>query len=110
MIKNLKKRKVKVAVIIFVSLILFTNYCFAGVADSKLATGTMNILKDVSNWLLIIAPILTAVFVGYYLLRKTAGDEMDAKKWDNRIKIAIICCIGVFIASGLITTITNYYK
>lgn len=92
------------------SLLLFTNYCFAGVADSNIAKGTTNLLNDISSWLLIIAPIVTVVFIGYYLLRKSTSDEMDAKRWDSRIKVAIFCCIGVVVASGLITTITNYYK
>ena len=91
-------------------LLLSTNYCLGTVADSNLARGTVNLLNDVSGWLLIIAPIVTAVFIGYYLIRKTASDEMDARRWDSRIKTAIICCIGVVVASGLITTITGYFR
>ena len=71
---------------------------------------TENLIKDVTNWLLILAPVLTACLIGYYLLRKSASDEMDTKRWDNRIKIAIISCIGVVIASGLINIIIGYYR
>ena len=92
------------------SLLFYTNTCFAGVVDSKLATGTTNLINDLTNWLLIVAPILTVLLVGYYLLRKSASDEMDSKRWDTRIKIALICCIGVVVASGLITIIIGYYK
>lgn len=92
------------------SLLFYTNTCFAGVGDSKLATGTTNLINDLTNWLLIVAPILTVLLVGYYLLRKSASDEMDSKRWDTRIKIALICCIGVVVASGLITIIIGYYK
>lgn len=92
------------------SLLFCTNTCFAGVGDSKLATGTTNLINDLTNWLLIVAPILTVLLVGYYLLRKSASDEMDSKRWDTRIKIALICCIGVVVASGLITIIIGYYK
>lgn len=92
------------------SLSFYTNTCFAGVGDSKLATGTTNLINDLTNWLLIVAPILTVLLVGYYLLRKSASDEMDSKRWDTRIKIALICCIGVVVASGLITIIIGYYK
>ena len=35
---------------------------------------------------------------------------MDSKRWDTRIKIALIGCIGVVVASGLITIIIGYYK
>ena len=100
----------KMVLTIFVSLSVFTNYCFGAVADSKLATGTESLIKDITNWLLILAPTVTVLLVGYYLLRKSASDEMDAKRWDSRIKIALICCVGVVVASGLINLIIGYYK
>lgn len=92
------------------SLLFCTTTCFAGVGDSKLATGTTNLINDLTNWLMILAPVLTVLLVGYYLLRKSASDEMDSKRWDTRIKVALICCIGVVVASGLITVIIGYYK
>ena len=95
---------------VITSLIYSTSTCFAGVQDSKIATGTQNLITDLTNWLLILAPVLTVLLVGYYLLRKSSSDEMDGKRWDSRIKIAIICCVGVIVASGLINLIVGYYK
>lgn len=107
MIKKIKK----MGIMTFVAVILFTDYCFAtSVGESQLAIGTENLIKDLTNWLLILAPVLTACLIGYYLLRKSASDEMDTKRWDNRIKIAIISCVGVVIASGLINIIIGYYR
>ncbi len=107
MVKKIRK----MAIMTFIAVLLFTNCCFASsVADSKLATGTEKLIGDLTNWLLILAPVLTACLVGYYLLRKSASDEMDTKRWDNRIKIAVISCVGVVIASGLINVIIGYYK
>ena len=107
MIKKIRK----MGIMIFVAVMLFTNCCFASsIAESKLATGTENLIKDLTNWLLILAPILTAGLIGYYLLRRSASDEMDTKRWDNRIKVAIISCVGVLIASGLINVIISYYR
>ena len=54
------------------SLLFCTTTCFAGVGDSKLATGTTNLINDLTNWLMILAPVLTVLLVGYYLLRKSA--------------------------------------
>lgn len=96
--------------LVITSLSCATSTCFAGVQDSKIATGTQNLVTDLTNWLLILAPVLTVLLVGYYLLRKSASDEMDGKRWDSRIKIAIICCVGVIVASGLINLIVGYYK
>lgn len=112
-IKKLVKRNLKAIKkigLVLTSLLLYTSTCFAGVGDSKLATGTTSLINDLTNWLLILAPVLTVLLVGYYLLRKSMSDEMDSKRWDTRIRIALICCIGVVVASGLITVIIGYYK
>jgi len=107
MVKKIRK----IIVMMFVGIVLFTNCCFAtGVAESQLAIGTENLIKDLTNWLLILAPVLTVCLVGYYLLRKSASDEMDTKRWDNRIKVAVISCVGVILASGLINIIIGYYR
>lgn len=111
--KEKKKRSLKVIKklgLVITSLLLYTGTCFAGVGDSKLATGTTKLIDDLTNWLLILAPVLAVLLIGYYLLRKSASDEMDAKRWDSRIKVTIICTIGVVVASGLITMIIGYYK
>ena len=108
-IKKLLKKigKVELAIISFFYL---TSTCLGTVQDSIIATGTQNLITDLTNWLLILAPVLTVLLVGYYLLRKSSSDEMDGKRWDSRIKIAIICCVGVIVASGLINLIVGYYK
>jgi hypothetical protein len=84
---------------------------YAGaIAGSKLATGTEQLVKDTTSWLLVIAPLVTVIAVIYYLIRKTISDEMDHKKWNSRISTAIICCIGVVAASLLINVIVGYYQ
>lgn len=105
------KKSVKIGAVLLAVLFIFTNYCFAsGIEGSSLVTGTQKLITDLTNWLLIIAPTVTILLVGYYLLRKSASDEMDAKRWDSRIKVAIICCVGVVVMSGLINVLMNYYK
>ena len=107
--KKITKKIVRLGLVL-TSLFCSTSTCFAAVSDSKIATGTQNLITDVTNWLLILAPILTVCLVGYYFLRKSSSDEMDGKRWDSRIKVASICCIGVIVASGLINLIVGYYK
>jgi len=82
----------------------------ADIGSSKLATGTEKLIKDVTSWLLIVAPLVTVVAVVYYLIRKTVSDEIDHKKWNTRISTAIICCIGVVAASLIINLIVSYYQ
>jgi len=81
----------------------------AGLAGSTLATGTEKLIKDITAWLLIIAPLVTVVAVIYYFIRKSISDEMDHKKWNTRISTAIICCVGVVTSSLIINLIVSYY-
>lgn len=103
-------RKIGRIGLVITSLFCYTSTCFARVQDSTIAIGTQNLISDLTNWLLVLAPTISVLLIGYYLLRKSAGDEMDAKRWDSRIKITLICCVGVIVASGLINLIIGYYK
>jgi hypothetical protein len=85
-------------------------FAAGGIGGSKLATGTEQLIKDVTSWLLIVAPLVTVVAVIYYFIRKTVSDEIDHKKWNTRISTAIICCIGVVAASLIINLIVGYYQ
>ena len=106
-----KRKLVKILGVNLIMGLVFTSFCLAnGIQSTTLVTGTQNLITDLTNWLLIIAPALTILLVGYYLMRKSASDEMDAKRWDSRVKIAIICCIGVVVASGLINVLIGYYQ
>lgn len=107
-VKNL--RKIEKVGLVLTSLFCYTNTCFAVIQDSKIVTGTESLISDLTGWLLVLAPVLTILLVGYFFLRKAASDEMDAKRWDNRIKVALISCVGVVVASGLINVIMSYYK
>lgn len=104
------KKLVKILGEVLTIILISTNYCFASIQDTTLVIGTQKLIGDLTNWLLIIAPTITILLVGYYLLRKSASDEMDAKRWDSRIKVAIICCIGVVVMSGLINVLMSYYR
>ena len=107
----MKRNLIRVGIVVVAILFICTNYCFAtGIESTKLVTGTKNLITDLTNWLLVLAPTVTVVLVGYYLIRRSGSDDMDGKRWDSRIKIAIVCCIGVVVASGLINALTNYYK
>lgn len=110
-LKRLKKsRKIEKVGLVLTSLFCYTNTSLATIQDSTIVTGTEKLINDLTSWLLILAPVLTVLLVGYFFLRKAASDEMDSKRWDNRIKVALISCVGVVVASGLINVIMSYYK
>lgn len=110
-IKEEWKVKRRFFVLLILVVMVFTNTVFgANIQDSNLVKGTEKLIGDITGWLMILAPTLSVLLIGYYFLRKSASDEMDGKRWDSRIKITIICAIGVIIASGLINLIIGYYR
>ncbi len=110
--QKIKRKLVEIMAVGLIMTFLFANCCLAtgGIQESSIVTGTQKLITDLTSWLLIIAPAVTILLVGYYFIRKSASDEMDGKRWDNRIKIAIISCIGVVVASGLINVLIGYYQ
>ena len=81
MIKKIsqKTRKVTIAITAFLTTFFTKKTAFASdFADSKLAAGTEALISDLTKWLMILAPIVTVLLVIYYLIRKSAADEMDA--------------------------------
>lgn len=99
----------KVAVVLM-AILFYVNPVFAtDISNSKLATGTIQLFQDASNWLLILSPSAGVAFTVYFLIRRAGADEVDQKKWNNRIMIVIVSVIGAVIASGTISVLTSYY-
>ena len=113
MIKRILKRVTKIipALSMFVSITFMHTTAFAtDFGDSKLATGTEALIHDVTKWLMVISPIATVLFVVYFLIRKSVADEMDAKKWNSRIVVALVCCVGAVLASAIVNLLVGYYR
>ena len=68
----------------------------AGVEDSQIVTGTEQLVSG----LLII----------YFCIRRGMADEMDQKKWNNRIVVAVVSCIGAVLGSATLNLILGYYQ
>lgn len=87
-----------------------TTTVHANIASSKIATGTVKLVSDATSWLLVIAPSVSVLLIIYYLIRKGMSDEMEHKKWNSRIIVTIVSCIGAVVASVLINVLVGYYK
>ena len=79
------------------------------VKDSQLVKGTENLIKDVTTWLMILAPIVGVLLIIYFFIRRSAADEIDQKKWNNRIVTVIVSVIGAVLASATLNLIVGYY-
>ena len=108
------KRVFKGAVIGAMTLItalMFSVPAFAaGLGESSIVKGTEKLIGDITTWLMILAPVVTIMLVIYFAIRRSAADEMDQKKWNNRIMVAVVSCIGAVLASALVNLILGYYR
>lgn len=117
MIKRIKNhfKKVRKAATIFMisayTVLIYLNPVFAAgsVKDSQFVKGTERLINDVTTWLMVLAPIVAALLIIYFCIRRSAADEMEQKKWNNRITVAIVSCIGAVLASATLNLIIGYY-
>jgi nitric oxide reductase large subunit len=114
----IKKKRVKkifkIAITGVLSMLItlrFSPSVFAAdLKDSNVVKGTEKLIGDITSWLMILAPVVTVMLVIYFAIRRSAADEMDQKKWNNRIMVAVVSCIGAVLASALVNLIIGYYQ
>ena len=80
------------------------------IGNSKLAQGTQKLIADATTWLMVLAPVVAGLLIIYFCIRRSAADEMDQKKWNNRIVAAIVSCIGAVLGSATLGVIVGYYQ
>ncbi|MDD3227933.1 MAG: hypothetical protein PHE09_01850 [Oscillospiraceae bacterium] len=81
-----------------------------GIGGSQIAKGTEKLIQDATTWLMILAPVVAGLLIIYFCIRRSAADEMDQKKWNNRIVAAIVSCIGAVLGSATLNIIIGYYQ
>lgn len=94
----------------FFMLVDSTTVHASGIGQSKLATGTEKLIGDATTWLMVLAPIVAGLLIIYFCIRRSAADEMDQKKWNNRIVAAVVSCIGAVLGSATLNIVIGYYK
>lgn len=93
-----------------VTFLTMSGFAQGNIANSVIATGTKNLIADLSSWLTGIAIAVTAVVCVYLFIRRAMSDEQDKKQWDNRLKITAVSGIGAITATALIGAIAGYFK
>jgi len=104
-------RRLRVFLLMFIAT--FNNipvYAASSVADSKIAKGTERLIQDLTTWLMVLAPVAAGLLIIYFFIRRSAADEMDMKKWNNRIVVAIVSCVGAVLGSAILSLIIGYYQ
>lgn len=87
-----------------------TAYAAGGIGGSQIAKGTEKLIQDATTWLMILAPVAAGLLIIYFCIRRSAADEMDQKKWNNRIVVAVVSCIGAVLGSATLNIIIGYYQ
>ncbi len=110
--KNIMKiQKSYLAIVIAVFTAVFSTLptFAADFGSSIFAVGTKNLFTDIGKYLIILAPIAGAAVGAYFFIRRGAADEMDQKKWNDRIKTTVISTLGAVLIGTLIVLIASYY-
>lgn len=96
----------------FMAMTFLTMSGFAqdNIANSVIATGTKNLIADLSSWLTGIAITVTAVVCVALFIARGLSDEQDKKTWDKRIKTTIVSGILAITITSLIGVIAGYFK
>lgn len=110
-IKSRIKKVVEKISLTSMGMVFLTQTAFAGSIESTtLATGTQQLISDITSWLTGIGAILTVLMVVYCLVRRNMADEMDHKKWQQRMTVSLVSGIGVVVASSVINVLVSYYQ
>lgn len=99
------------AIITTACIMLITpQRAYADIGNSQIVKGTERLIRDVTTWLMVLAPVVAGLLIIYFCIRRSAADEMDQKKWNNRIVVAIVSCIGAVLGSATLNLILGYYR
>lgn len=112
-IKSLKMKVTNLLKTIFGTLVVMMMSSVPVMADtvqdSQIVKGTEKLIQDVTTWLMVLAPIVGVLLIIYFFIRRSAADEIDQKKWNNRIVTVIVSVIGAVLASATLNLIIGYY-
>lgn len=79
-------------------------------SQATVVQGFIKLLNDALTVLLVLAPLAGGVCVVFFLIRRSAADEMDQKKWNNRIVTAVISTIGAVVGVSLLNMLLGYFQ
>ena len=82
----------------------------AGLMDTVLYTGALQLISDATMIATILCPILAGLLWGLFALaRQTAQDEPTEKKWNKCMRNAIIFGVAGCLGSGIISALSSYF-
>lgn len=108
-LKKLRAAQLKFGALLTLALIQLPVITKAD--QPQIITGTINLVNTASTWVMVISPIVGALFGGYHAIRKsTCDDDMEIKKHEKMIKNAITGVVIALSISGIVTFVSGYYS
>lgn len=108
--RNIKGIIEKINVMIIAMMCSAQSVLADGIQNTTLATGTRQLIEDVTSWMTGIGAVVTILMVVYCLIRRNMADEMDHKKWQQRMTVSLVSGIGVIAATSVINVLVSYYQ
>lgn len=97
--------------ILMIIFFLIPSLIYAdGIQSSTIFTGLKKLIDDLGKALIVIAIPVGTVVTAYCFIRRAAADDMDHKKWSNRITTTIVSTIGAILSGVIITLVSGYFK
>ena len=97
--------------ILMIIFFLIPSLIYAdGIQSSTIFTGLKKLIDDLGKALIVIAIPVVTVVTAYCFIRRAAADDMDHKKWSNRITTTIVSTIGAILSGVIITLVSGYFK
>lgn len=106
---QITKRLSRLCVVVILLTVMVIPASAAGLNESDIYTGTMNLLADLMLAATIACPTVGGLAAVVFLLRRSMADAQDGKMWMNRVVIAVACGVGGGLVTGLISLIASYY-
>ena len=66
--------------------------------------------QEQKSYCKMLAPVAAILCIIYFCIRRGMADEMDQKKWNNRIVVTVVSCIGAVLGSTILNVVLGYYK
>lgn len=98
------------AILITIALMVPSLAFANNIQSSTIFTGFKKLIEDLGKVLIIIAIPVGTVVTAYCFIRRSASDEMDHKKWSNRITTTIVSTIGAILSGVIITLVSGYFN
>ena len=105
-----KIKMLKLLLLETIIIIVFNTTVFAsGITSFAGFTGTQRLLQDATTAALVLLPIITALLIVYFNIRKSGAEQQEQTMWSKRIRTAVFCLIFGELAAAFVNFISSYY-